>query len=230
LYDSFAFTFGASLKKEKDSLESIIRRTFLNLCREYAYVDANEHSGASGVVVFLKGTVLYTANVGDTMAVLCRNGTAKVLSQKHFAWNSEEASRIRDLNGFFDNQGNVQGECNVTRAFGHFHLLPFVNANPYISVEEIVETDEFIIMGCDGFWSTMNYQTAVDIAMTEKQSLPLAAKKLRDVALSYGAKEAITVSVVSAHPNTAGFKTNTDSKDRKRRQNDVSIQDKVRKF
>jgi hypothetical protein len=93
----------------------------------------------------------------------------------------------------------LNGELNVSRSFGHFHLIPVVNANPYISTIDLTEDDEFVIMASRGLWDRMSYQTAVDIARTEKDDLMAAAQKLRDFAITYGADDNIMVMVIGVN-------------------------------
>ena len=229
LYDSFAFTFGSELKREREDIPNTLRRTFLNLTREYASVHPDEKLGAIGLIAFASKTNLYVANVGDVGAVISRNGTAMVLTSKHICWDREENGRVRSLAGSFDRQGNLQGETHVTRAFGFFHTLPVIAANPTIQKYELKKdnSDEFLILGCGTFWENMPHQTAVDIARTEKTNLSLAAKKLRDLVLSYGVKKSFTVMVVSLHPKlNQGKKTDKDRNSKSRRSNDIN--DKVK--
>jgi hypothetical protein len=51
-------------------------------------------------------------------------------------------------------------------------------------------------MASQGLWEFMSYQTAVDVARTEKSDYMIAAQKLRDFAISYGADESIMVMVI----------------------------------
>jgi hypothetical protein len=51
-------------------------------------------------------------------------------------------------------------------------------------------------MASRGLWDKMSYQTAVDIARTEKDDLMAAAQKLRDFAITYGANDNLMVMVI----------------------------------
>ncbi|RUP25516.1 hypothetical protein BC936DRAFT_138831 [Jimgerdemannia flammicorona] len=197
LFDSFTKFFSDELKKLKndDTIVSALRRTFLSLEKELGSQALDDKdSGASAVVCYISGTKLYVANVGDALAVVSRSGgQATEISQKHIPLNPSEVSRIRTAGGFVSNTGLLNGELPVSRSFGHFHLLPVVNANPYISTIELSEQDEFVILASKGLWERMSYQTAVDIARTEREDLMLAAQKLRDFAITYGAEESLMV-------------------------------------
>lgn len=187
----------ASIRSD-DTIVSAIRRVFLAL-EQYLgaspYVD--KETGASGVVCYISGTKLYVANVGDALAVVSRNnGQAFEITQKHIPLNPSEISRIRAAGGFVSNSGLLNGELHTSRSFGHFHLVPVVNCNPFVHTIDLAETDEFVIMASHGLWDRMTYQTAVDIARTEKDDLMVAAQKLRDFAITYGANDNLMVMVI----------------------------------
>ncbi|KAI8098722.1 uncharacterized protein BX664DRAFT_363060 [Halteromyces radiatus] len=200
LNDNLTYHFYNELRKTKgdDTIVSAVRRMFLSLQKELgSSIGEEKDSGASAVMCYIVGTKLYVANVGDALAVISRNnGQAFEITQKHIPLNPSEISRIRSAGGYVSNAGLLNGELNVSRSFGHFHLIPVVNANPYISTIDLTEDDEFVIMASRGLWDRMSYQTAVDVARTEKDDLMAAAQKLRDFAITYGADDNIMVMVI----------------------------------
>jgi len=200
LNDAFTLHLTAELKKVKndDTTVAALRRTFLSLEKELGSTVSDDKSmGASAVVCYISGTKLYVANVGDALAVISRNnGQAYEITQKHIALNPSEISRIRAAGGYVSNSDTLNNELHVSRSFGHFRLIPVVNANPYVSTIDLTEEDEFVIMASKGLWERMNAQSAVDIARTEKEDLMLAAQKLRDFAITYGAEDNIMVMVI----------------------------------
>ncbi|KAJ1967945.1 cysteinyl-tRNA synthetase [Dispira parvispora] len=193
------------LKTEVDKLGpqetpvSALRRTFLTLNKQLGglNIDSDHRLGAGALVAYFVNTTVYIANVGNILAVVSRNGAAKLLATKHTPANPSEVRRIRSIGGYISQQGLVQGELEVTRSFGYFHLLPFVNANPSIEQMEVSEEDEFIIIASRGLWEHLSYQTAVDVARRiERHDANLAAQKLRDYAISYGADKSLMVMVL----------------------------------
>jgi adenylate cyclase len=164
---------------------------------EKEFTGDDKEAGASAVLCYMNGTTLYVANVGDALAVLSRNnGQALEISQKHIPLHPSEISRIRAAGGYVSRSGLLNNELNVSRSFGYYHLIPVVNPNPFISTIHLAENDEFVIMASRGLWDKMSYQTAVDIARTEKDDLMAAAQKLRDFALTYGADDNVMVMIV----------------------------------
>lgn len=183
--------------KSDDTIVSAVRRVFLGLEQSLGASNVDKNSGASAVVCYISGTKLYVANVGDALAVISRNnGQAFEITQKHIPLNPSEVSRIRAAGGHVSNSGLLSNELNVSRSFGHFHLIPVVNCNPFVSTIDLAENDEFVIMASRGLWDKMTYQTAVDIARTEKDDLMAAAQKLRDFAITYGATDNLMVMVI----------------------------------
>ncbi|KAI9252732.1 hypothetical protein EDC94DRAFT_662874 [Helicostylum pulchrum] len=193
------FTKELGAIKSDDTIVSAVRRVFLGLEQSLgtsSYI-TDKDSGASAVVCYISGSKLYVANVGDALAVISRNnGQAFEITQKHIPLNPSEVSRIRAAGGHVSNSGLLNNELNVSRSFGHFHLIPVVNCNPFVSTIELAENDEFVIMASRGLWDRMTYQTAVDIARTEKDDLMAAAQKLRDFAITYGATDNLMVMVI----------------------------------
>ncbi|CAO3614200.1 unnamed protein product [Mucor hiemalis] len=200
LNDNLTYHFTNELEKNKndETIVSALRRTFLALEKEFGSMDTDEKDlGASALLCYITGTKLYVANVGDALAVLSRNiGQAHEITQKHIPLNPSEISRIRAAGGYVSNSGLLNDELNVSRSFGYYHLIPVVNANPFISTINLAENDEFVILASRGLWDRVSYQTAVDIARTEKDDLMVAAQKLRDFAITYGADDNVMVMII----------------------------------
>ncbi|KAG0249530.1 cysteinyl-tRNA synthetase, partial [Mortierella polycephala] len=200
--------FGACFKTELEKLEgpdtivSALRRTFLGLDRELWPLAQKEdgRGGASALVAYIKGMTLYSANVGDTIAVLVKKSDSfQVISQKHIPWNPTEAARIKRSGGFVSEKGLLNDELDISRSFGQYHLVPIVNSNPYIETTTLTEDDDFLIMASKSFWDVMSYTTAVDIAkagMRVYGDMMYASQKLRDIAISYGAHEHMVVMLI----------------------------------
>lgn len=207
------------LQPEKwEDLSYALRRAFLKLNRalhDYLYSAAtgrkmshvsasnavreivNKRSGASGIVLHLDGRTLWVANVGRSLAVISRGGDAELLSKCHDPFDRQETLRIRSAEGWVSPKGAVNEEIDVSRSFGFYNLLPVVNAKPYVHKRELTEQDEFLIIGNSGLWDHVSYQTAVDIARTERSDPMIAAQKLRDLAISHGAEGTTMIMVIA---------------------------------
>lgn len=202
--DILAKNFPATLESELGRLGTsdplgLLRYVFLNTNRSIG--EQGHRIGSTGGVIYLQrldsGVVrLFTANVGDTEAVLCRGGNKyEVLTEKHSVDLASERTRILALNGFISDDDRVNGILATTRVFGDQYLNPFVTPNPHLKAVNIMPEDEFVILACDGLWDVVSYELAISIVRSVPDPVS-AAKKLRDLAYLYGSEDNISVLVV----------------------------------
>ncbi|XP_031261710.1 probable protein phosphatase 2C 58 isoform X1 [Pistacia vera] len=135
--------------------------------------------------ILINGQKLVVANVGDSRAVICKNGVAKQLSVDHEP--SKEKKKIESRGGFVSNipgdVPRVDGQLAVARAFGDKSLKIHLSSDPDINVEMIGDDIQFIILASDGIWKVMSNQEAVDSIKNIKDAQS-AAKHLIDEAVS----------------------------------------------
>lgn len=125
----------------------------------------------ANVVVINEGLKkIHVANAGDSRAVMGRGGKAIALSFDHKPDGPEELERIHAA-GSVVMEGRVDGNLNLTRAFGDFkhknkkELKPEqqpITANPDTYDYEFDEECDFIIMGCDGVWEQKSNDEMVE--------------------------------------------------------------------
>ncbi|KAJ7729366.1 adenylate cyclase, partial [Mycena olivaceomarginata] len=173
------------------------------------------HSGASGIVVYILDKKMYTANVGNTLAVISKGGSAVPISRKHDPYDRAETARIRAAEGWISPPGLVCDEVDVSRSFGFYHLMPVINAHPDIVAYDLTELDEFVIIANRGLWDYVSYQTAVDIA--RRTDPMVAAQRLRDFAISYGADGSTMIMVIGVGDLFKGAATVPTPDKRKKR-------------
>ena len=110
----------------------------------------------------------YSAHLGDTRAVLCRQGIAlrQTSLSDHRASDVAEQAEVRRRGGEVVND-RVNGSLSVTRAFGdHFLKAPIqtdnvVSCAPDVTALDIIDpADAFIILACDGIFDVMSTSRA----------------------------------------------------------------------
>ncbi|ELR25388.1 protein phosphatase 2C domain containing protein [Acanthamoeba castellanii str. Neff] len=166
--------------------------------------------GSCVAACMVVGHRLFVANVGDCEAVLARWQPALeqyqgvVLTEKHRVSEKKERERIDNLGGtvIF---GRLFGDLSVTRALGDreykkpVQTEDFVSCDPHISGMRLRPDDEFVVMGCDGLWDHVAYDTAIEIVAALKKagnSAEMAADALVREALDQHSTDNITCVVV----------------------------------
>lgn len=140
---------------------------------------------------------LVVANIGDSRAVLSKNGEARQLSVDHDA--NTESEDIKNRGGFVSNfpgdVPRVDGQLAVSRAFGDKSLKKHLSSEPFVTVEVIGDDAEFIILASDGLWKVMSNQEAVD-AIRDIKDARSAAKHLTEAAVNRKSSDDISCVVV----------------------------------
>ncbi|KAF7311005.1 Adenylate cyclase [Mycena chlorophos] len=219
LKDNFIRVFIAQLgfidAQKSESVSDALRRSFLKLNQEYHDVVFGHNPagrkmsiaglsspndimqiGASGIVVYVHQK-LYVANAGNALAVVSRDGSARPVSRKHEPYDRSETARIKAAGGWVSPSGLVNGELDISRSFGFYHLMPAVNARPDVHEYELNSKDEFVIIANRGLWDFVEPQTAVDVVHRSGRDPMAAAQTLRDLAMSCGAEGSTMIMVVS---------------------------------
>lgn len=139
-------------------MHQTLEQVFNKVDGQIAMLDS-DHCGSTACVAVIRReinhNVLYVANVGDTRAVISKNGTAERLSVDHKATDPKEIDRVKSEGGsIMDNR--VAGGLAITRALGDHAYKSFgVTASPYVVRHVLRPFDKFLIMGSDGIWDTV---------------------------------------------------------------------------
>ena len=119
------------------------------------------YMGATAVTCLIRAESgrkkLYVANAGDARAVLCRGGKAERLTYDHKASDAAEQARVQECGGFVS-MNRVQGVLAVSRSLGDHAMKQSVISKPHFWEDELVETDTFAIVACDGLWDVCTDQ------------------------------------------------------------------------
>lgn len=137
---------------------------------------------------------LYTANVGDSRIVLFRNGRSIRLTYDHKASDVLEMQRIEQAGGLIM-KSRVNGMLAVTRSLGDKFFDNLVVGNPFTTSVEILPSDKFLILACDGLWDVIGDQEACEL-ISNSDDPDDAAKLLVRLALERGTTDNVTVMVI----------------------------------
>ncbi|XP_009788897.1 putative protein phosphatase 2C 39 isoform X1 [Nicotiana tabacum] len=179
--------------------ESAIRRAYR--ITDSTILDKATDLGKGGstavTAILINGQKLVVANVGDSRAVICKNGVAKQLSIDHEP--GRERKIIEDRGGFVSNfpgdVPRVDGQLAVARAFGDKSLKMHLSSEPDVMVELIDDDTELLILASDGVWKVLSNQEAADCIKSIKDARS-AAKHLNEQALAKGSTDDISCVVV----------------------------------
>ncbi|GKV15966.1 hypothetical protein SLEP1_g26687 [Rubroshorea leprosula] len=160
-------------------------------------VDFGKGGSTAVTAILINCQKLVVANVGDSRAVICKNGKAKQLSIDHEP--SMEREEIESRGGFVSkfpgDVSRVDGQLAVARAFGDKSLKEHLSSEPDVTVEMIDDDTQFIILASDGLWKVMSNQEATDAIQNIKDARS-AAKHLTEEALNRKSSDDISIVVV----------------------------------
>lgn len=162
---------------KRNHILDILKTSMEKLDVEIARKNEWKYQGSTAVGVLLYEDVIYTINVGDCRAVMCRSGDAVELTRDHKPNDPSEQSRIESLggtvkwHGYVDAQGEpiepygayrINGNLAVARAIGDRDLRPFVSGEPEVKAFKRDENrDEFIVIASDGLWDVFTSEEVV---------------------------------------------------------------------
>ena len=165
-------------KENSESIGKALRRSFARVSEEVLRRKSMDFQGSTAVAVWRRGSSLWTVNIGDSRAVLCKKGEAVDLTNDHKPNEAGELKRIQSLGGTVRWYGylgpdrqplpgmgsyRINGNLAVSRALGDRLERPYVSSEPDISRYDISdEDDQFIILASDGMWDVMTSQQAVE--------------------------------------------------------------------
>eukprot|EP01024_Parvocaulis_polyphysoides_P019260 TRINITY_DN1869_c0_g1_i1.p1 TRINITY_DN1869_c0_g1~~TRINITY_DN1869_c0_g1_i1.p1 ORF type:complete len:587 (-),score=76.36 TRINITY_DN1869_c0_g1_i1:122-1882(-) len=204
----------------EDNVTNALKQAFIRtdeLFSQQATADA-DICGSTALVMLLSVNSIYVGNVGDSRAVLCRNGEALPLSDDHKADRADEQLRVEQLGGqvLHFNGMRVMGVLAMSRAIGDAQLKPFISPEPEVTVVHRKKSDQLVIMASDGLWDVFDNQEACALALRclhraglrgqdRRTATRLAANVLAKTAISRGSRDNVTVLVVDLKPSDQSF-------------------------
>ncbi|KAK2910999.1 hypothetical protein QQF64_026605 [Cirrhinus molitorella] len=114
-------------------------------------------SGSTGVAVLLTSDRLTVSWLGDSQAMLVRQGEPVTLMDPHKPEREDEKKRIEDLGGCIAFMGcwRVNGTYAVSRAIGDFDQKPYVSNEADCSSIHLNGHEDYVLLACDGFFDVV---------------------------------------------------------------------------
>lgn len=162
--DRLPEVFTKILKDFNNNVEKALIFTFQKMDDELKLFSESQNAGTTACVVFFQREqdiavgikrVMYSANVGDTRALLITTKEAKRISYEHKCSDQLEADRIRKIGGIIFN-GRIFGQLALSRALGDHAFKKYgVTPFPFINKHIITEKDRYVVMCSDGVWDVL---------------------------------------------------------------------------
>ncbi|KAK0152995.1 Protein phosphatase 1K, mitochondrial [Merluccius polli] len=187
--------------EEEEDLEKVLTHAFLNLDkalhRHLCHYGNTSHltAGTTATVAMLRdGVELVVGSVGDSRALLCRNGRAHKLTHDHTPDRKDERHRVKSSGGFvaWNSVGvaYVDGRLAMTRSIGDFHLKHHgVIATPETTRRTVHHShDNFLALTTDGINFLLSDQEICDV-IKQSHNPTEAAELIAQQALQYGTED-----------------------------------------
>ncbi|OLL25221.1 Protein phosphatase 2C 3 [Neolecta irregularis DAH-3] len=127
---------------------------------------------------------IFTANAGDSRAVLGCRGQSKPLSFDHKPQNEIEKARICAAGGYVDfGRVNAIGDFEFKKNASISPENQIVTAFPDVTEHQITADDEFIVVACDGIWDCQSSEEVIKFVrrgITADQELHKICENLMD--------------------------------------------------
>lgn len=145
-----------NFKKSKGTISEMLKKKEL----------VSKRMGTTANVIFIKDDKLYVANVGDSLAIMYKNKKSIRLNTEHKPNVKIEYDRIINSGEIVSNN-RVGGKLNMSRSIGDFifksnkklkNYEQAVIAYPEVSIYDLTNEVDFIILACDGVWDCVEDQ------------------------------------------------------------------------
>ena len=155
------------------------------------------------VFCWAKGAARYlqAANVGDSLAFLCRAGKAVPLTVEHKVTNPSERKRLREINPEITDKATRVNGIAVSRCLGSSFVKmddkSGIVCTPDVSeVFKIGTEDSFVIVASDGLWDVMSGQEACNMVRDMNEANAMSKKLIKAALKKKKCMDNVTVIVI----------------------------------
>ncbi|XP_013774228.1 uncharacterized protein LOC106459176 isoform X3 [Limulus polyphemus] len=183
--------------------EKAIKEAFRTTDQQFLERSGKEgiKSGCTVVCCLIRERTLYLAWLGDSQAILVRQGEPLGIVSPHKPDREDERTRIENDGGcvLYVGTWRVSGTLAVSRALGDFEHKPYISCEPDIKTLSLDGTEDFLVLACDGLWDKLSlYDVAALVYSYVKENPDNAdavASQLVHQAKEKGSNDNITVVV-----------------------------------
>ncbi|CAB4020612.1 phosphatase 1E [Paramuricea clavata] len=193
----------AKQKTFSSDLDDALRKAFLTTDKLFLEKAKNENlrAGTTSVVALLRDNTLHIGWLGDSQISMCKQGRAVKLMEPHKPNRKDERQRIEELGGcvIWIGDWRVNGNIAVSRSIGDKDHKPYVSADPDTLEFDLEGDEEYLILGCDGLWDTIQPPNVIEMVQEHLAgggARSQVAKFLVERAIAHGSTDNITVVVV----------------------------------
>lgn len=115
-------------------------------------------SGCTAICCIVRNHVLYMAWVGDSQAIIVRQGMPILCMEIHKPERQDERQRIEEMGGSVTYQDGwrVNNAVGVSRAIGDPEYKKWISSDADVCSIPLNGTEDFLVVACDGLWDSMS--------------------------------------------------------------------------
>jgi len=176
-------------------VEKAFKNAFQKVDEELKFFDS-EYIGTTATLILIKDNKIYCANVGDSKAYIIYDKTYKQISCDHKCSNEDERKRIGEIGGKII-KNRVMGQLILTRTLGDLYVKQFGVINtPDISVYDINESVNYVILASDGVWDVVDLDTIINMGKARK-NVGEFCEDIVKLSINKGTKDNVSCIVIS---------------------------------
>ena len=160
----------AGFLKLDEELKKLLLQLNEDLKSQPSSDSKEDRSGSTAVAAFVSPTHIIWANCGDSRGLLSEKEALRYATTDHKPFNEAEKERIEKAGGTVMMQ-RVNGTLAVSRALGDFDYkrvdgikpeCQLVSPEPEVHCMERRDTDEFMLLACDGVFDVMKNEDVIE--------------------------------------------------------------------
>jgi serine/threonine protein phosphatase PrpC len=221
--DPESFVLAVLTPSSLDFSEACIDQPLIVCYSQHHRARGSAGGGSGCTAVFVLADVssadgydLTVANIGDSRALIGRNGQTVALTEDHKPTNQGEMKRIQAAGGFVQ-AARVDGQLALSRAMGDSQYktntsLP-ADEQKVIPVPDVtkekLKPGDFLLICCDGIFESFTNEQAVKFVhdkLQTSQDLAMIMAQLLDAVLAAGSKDNMTAVLILAEDGTSYHK------------------------